>query len=344
MGFDSVDENFLNLINSLMLFFKKYYSGLITAGQAIGAIMAIFVVAGEAYKVMVQHKGFDILAILRPVAIAMVLSQWLFFVDMIGAIPRTLESYAQSIFQTEHASIKDLREARTKAAADVKERTQKAKAAADIVEKQISSSLWDKLSEWGTDFLDNIKEQLFSFLTLWEAQVNSFLEEWVMKIGEFFWQIQIYLLFFIKEVFAGILIMTGPITFGLSVIPAWKDAWVQWIARYVSVLLYGFVGFFFLAAALQMVKYGIKCDISVLTAANSTQEAFTAYSKSSMITALYTFVTLIVGGLAMRLVPEISSWIIPSTAGYAAKEFVSGTYNSLKSGARSAASLATGGK
>lgn len=50
---------------------------------------------------------------------------------------------------------------------------------------------------------------------------------------------------FIKETFAGILIVTGPITFGLSVLPAWKDAWIQWVARYVSVLLYGFIGFLY---------------------------------------------------------------------------------------------------
>ncbi len=211
-----------------------------------------------------------------------------------------------------------------------------------MAENQISDgSTFDKLMEMGSDMLDVIQDQLYSFGILVQAQFNQVIEEWVMKLGEFFWQVQVYLLFFIKEVFAGILIITGPITFGLSVLPVWKDAWSQWISRYVSVLFYGFVGFFVMAAALQIVKYGIYMDTMVLTTANSTQEAFAAYSKSSMVTALYHFVTLIVGGCAIKMVPELSSWIIPANSGHAAKEFMSGAYSTMKSSTVKTINMAT---
>jgi hypothetical protein len=66
----------------------------------------------------------------------------------------------------------------------------------------------------------NKLEQIASFGTVFQAKANQWLEGWVMKIGELIWQICVYLLFFIKETFAGILIVTGPITFGLSVLPS----------------------------------------------------------------------------------------------------------------------------
>ena len=62
MGFECVDNNLLGLINELHAFFVKYYSAFISAGKALGALMVVFVVAGEAYKVMVKHQAFDVLA------------------------------------------------------------------------------------------------------------------------------------------------------------------------------------------------------------------------------------------------------------------------------------------
>lgn len=345
MGFDIVDENLMNVINNLNLFFQKYYTGFISAGQALGAVLSIFVIAGEAYKVMLLKQGFDVLAIIRPVAFAMIIACWIPFTTGLAAVPRLMETYAQSIFQKEQTQVVLLRELRTKEAEKVKTRVEEAKAAAAIAEKQITDgNTWDKLVEMGSDFLDTVKEQLASFGTIFQAHVNQVLEEWVLKIGQFLWQIAIYLLFFIKETFAGILIITGPITFGLSVLPAWKDAWSQWISRYISVLLYGFVGYIVLAASMQLIIYGIEMDIQVLSKAMSNSEAFAAYSKSSVVTAIFHFVTLMVGAAAIRMVPELSTWIIPSTTTHAASAFTSGVTNQITNAGKSAIKLATGGK
>ncbi|GHT53623.1 hypothetical protein FACS189451_03760 [Bacteroidia bacterium] len=330
MGFQTIDENLMYIINNLMLFCQKYYTIFIVAGQALGAVMAIFVVAGEAYQVMVKQKGFDVLAIIRPIAIALVLAYWIPFVGILGSVPRIMESYGQGIFQTEHMSIQTLREQRTEAAKDVKKRADAARAAAEMAEKQISNgNIFDRLLEMGTDMMGAIQEQLASFALIIEASANQFLEHWIQKLGEFFWQIQIYLLFFIKEAFAGILVITGPITFGLSILPTWKDAWSQWVAKYISVLLYGFVGYFMLAMALQLIKYGIQMDIDVLIKANSSSEAYSAYAQSSMVTAIFHVVCLIVGGLSLKTVPEIVTWIIPTSSAHAANHFVGGVYEKL---------------
>lgn len=342
MGFECIDENLLGLIQELSRFFMKYYSIFITAGQALGAVFVIFIVGGQAYQVMLKGKAFDVLAILRPIAFAIILANWIPFVTAIAAVPRMMESYAEGIFNKEHASIIDQRQLRTEAAEKVAKRTREAKAAADMAQKQISDgNVFDRLSNLGEDMMEMIKEQLASFATVIQAQANQWLEEWVMKIGEIIWQISFYLLFFIKECFVGILVITGPITFALSILPIWKDAWVQWIARYVSVLLYGFIGFFVLAAALQLIKYGIKIDIQVLTTAASSAEAFAAYTSSSIVTALFHFTTLLVGAVALRMVPELATWIIPATAGHAAKEFTSGVSSGLKSGASTVVKGAT---
>ena len=190
MGFECVDNNLLGLINELHAFFVKYYSAFISAGKALGALMVVFVVAGEAYKVMVKHQAFDVLAILRPIAFALVLSNWVAFVTAVGAIPRLMENYSKSIFEKEHMSIIHDRETRTKVAEEVLEKTKEAEAAAKVAEQQITDgSTFDKITSMGLDMLETIKEQIASFGTVFQAKANQWLEGWVMKIGELIWQI-----------------------------------------------------------------------------------------------------------------------------------------------------------
>ena len=107
------------------------------------------------------------------------------------------------------------------------------------------------------------------------------------------------------------------------------------------IIIIVFIGFFVLAAALQLVKYGVRMDIKILETATSSSEAFWAYSSSSVVTALYHFVCLMVGGIALKFVPELATWIIPSTAGHAAKEFVSGMESKITSAATKSVGLAT---
>ena len=87
------------------------------------------------------------------------------------------------------------------------EKTKEAEAAAKVAEQQITDgSTFDKITSMGLDMLETIKEQIASFGTVFQAKANQWLEGWVMKIGELIWQICVYLLFFIKETFAGFLL------------------------------------------------------------------------------------------------------------------------------------------
>ena len=43
---------------------------------------------------------------------------------------------------------------------------------------------------------------------------------------------------FLQIIFTGILVILGPLAFAFSVLPAFRDAYIQWIARFVSVSLY----------------------------------------------------------------------------------------------------------
>lgn len=343
--FGEIDQSIIEIMTELQKYFANHFTKYITAGQALGAMMSVFVVAGEAYKVMLQQKAFDILAIIRPIAFALVIANWIAFVTAIGAIPRLMENDTKEMFFKEQMALKSLRTTRFEAAKKLKDRTMEARAAADIAKQQLTDgNMWDKVVEMGQDFLHNIGEQLASFYLIFDAGIDQLIEDWIMKIGYFFWGVMVYLLFFTKEVFAGILIITGPITFGLSVLPAFKDAWTQWIARYVSVLLYGFIGFLLLSACLRVVEYGIRTEINILVKANSSMEGYAAYLYNSGISTFTQLTIIVAGTISLRMVPEIATWIIPSQTVHAAGGFVSGVKSTIRKGVTSGIKLATGGR
>ena len=79
-----------------------------------------------------------------------------------------------------------------------------------------------------------------------------------------FWQVCTYFVFFHKSLFTGILVILGPLAFAFSVYPAFRDAYIQWIARFVSVSLYSCIAYIVLSISLVVMQYGIEREIEIL--------------------------------------------------------------------------------
>ena len=76
-----------------------------------------------------------------------------------------------------------------------------------------------------------------------------------------FWQVCTYFVFFLQIIFTGILVILGPLAFAFSVLPAFRDAYIQWIARFVSVSLYSCIAYIVLSISLVVMQYGIEREI-----------------------------------------------------------------------------------
>ena len=68
----SINEHVLTLSDYLMDFGTKHAEKMTGVGRALGAVFAVIVAGKEAYKVMAEQKGFDVLDIMRPVLFAFV--------------------------------------------------------------------------------------------------------------------------------------------------------------------------------------------------------------------------------------------------------------------------------
>ena len=158
----------------------------------------------------------------------------------------------------------------------------------------------------GLDMLETIKEQIASFGTVFQAKANQWLEGWVMKIGELIWQICVVVVFHKRNICRNSYCNWSD-NFWIIRIAGMErcvDSMGGEICKCFAISIYRF---FCITAAFQLVKYGVRMDIKILETATSSSEAFWAYSSSSVVTALYHFVCLMVGGIALKFVPELGT-------------------------------------
>lgn len=341
MEFDVIDDNLLELISYMQKFFINHYSDLILFAQAVGALVSLFVVGMEAYKVMIRQKGFDIFTILRPIVISFVIASWIPFCLLISSPFKKIEEFGKNLFQTEILKLKDLKDKKWEATLSLHKRVREAKAAARITEAQIAQgSIIDKISELGANALDWINDSITAATMIYRRAVMDIFMEIITYLGGLFWKIMVYLTFFIKEVFIAILIITGPLTFALSSLNIWKDAWVSWLSRYISLNIYGFIAYLVLCASVQIMKYGIEVDLKILLEVkNMTITNIMAYGGDAMNLSGH-IISIIIGGLTLRFVPEISSWLIPGGVVQSAKDFAAGVIKEVQSKVEGGAKMA----
>lgn len=331
-----LDENLLSIITSLQLFFARYYGLLVGLGKAIGGTLCLVVVASEAFQMMQLKKGVDVLALLRPILIALVLANWgSFTAGLRQPFLGPLEGYAKSgIYRAELNKVNQKHQERMKLQMKQYQVLQDARTKAQVAEDAMKKDqkwyekVWDDVKDGFDKIVDTTKviKSLASTISV------TLLDMFIGLIASLIWNCAVMITFFAREVGLGILTITGPVTFGLSVLPVWKDSWANWVARYISLCLYGFVAYLIMAAALQCFLYGISIHIKQLSTPGLQLTDF------MHMTSVYTLIGAVTGAYGLRMVPELVSWIVPSNSGMAISHFVSGVSGSatgaVKTGAK----------
>jgi hypothetical protein len=184
---------------------------------------------------------------------------------------------------------------------------------ADFEQVQAETRDKDWVEKMGIDL-----EPMFNKMKGYYLMLMAKLHFTVMRLVEFvvilLFQVCTYIVFFLQIIFAGILVILGPFSFALSILPGFRDSYLTWIGRYISVGLYSTIGYIVMSISFVLVKYGLMKEIEVLKAVLDNEEMFIAYVSYPSGGISFYIVSLVIGGLAMLTIPAISTWII-STSG-----------------------------
>ncbi|WP_317128743.1 hypothetical protein [Mucilaginibacter gracilis] len=124
----------------------------------------------------------------------------------------------------------------------------------------------------------------------------------------------------IQIIYSSILVILGPFAVAASILPAFRDSFSTWIARFISVSLYSGIGYLIMYLCGLMQEYALQSEISkyqVLVGTNGTaadMAKMAVFAGNGILSFGTVIVVFLIGAVCMFTVPSISTWII-STSG-----------------------------
>lgn len=325
MGINAIDENLVKIISNMGTLTSSHISDATTMARALGQVLCLFVAGSECWQVMMGKKSFDFLKIARPCALGFVIFFWAAYVSAISGPGLAFANYAKIMCDAQNDKVKTWEKNNYTAAIKLNEAIKTKQAAAKMAENTTKDKgLLQEVVDAGTDLLNNIKSQMLSWMTINEVWLNNKLQDGIKWVGEICWQVSYYGILLCGQIFLGVLAIFGPISFALSVVSPWHDAWSQWTSRYVSITLYPSITYLVIVYVDQIFLYALQMDYKTITAAASSEEMFAAYTNSSLGTTCCYVVACFIGCLAIRWVPELASWCMPAHAAQSATGVVTG--------------------
>lgn len=310
--------------------------------MALGAMFAIIMAAGMAYKMMVKGEPFDVLKVLRVLGIAIVMFWWYphggtgaSVLGVLAYIPNCIGSYTHDLYEIEAAQVQskfdDLTPLIHQRDTMINAKMAQFKTASDgISETAVASS--EMLDYKATTETQETANNAWISSTYAGLMVG--LDKIVMFLALVLFRVGWWSTIFCQQVLLGMLTIFGPLMWAFSILPKWEGAWAKWITRYLTIHFYGamlyFVGFY----VLLLFDIVLSLQYENLQAILDSPESFNGYVQNTFMTAGYLLVASIVALKCLNLVPDLASWIIPEgDTGYSIRNFGEGVASQTKASA-----------
>jgi len=196
-------------------------------------------------------------------------------------------------------------------------------AQADVAEKESDTwygQAWDSVSSTIKEGISTVvspllelKNRLTIGMQLLFTQLLELLGIWILRIA-------VYIVFMIQIIYSSILIILGPFSVAVSILPAFRDSFSTWIARFVSVNLYSGIAYLIMYLCGLMQEYALQSEISKYqalvgaTGAAADLTKMAAFAANGILSFGTVIIVFVIGAICMFTVPSISTWII-STSG-----------------------------
>lgn len=331
-GMPVIDES----LNRLMIAMQNpptnmLYSQMLSWGRAIGAVAAICVGGYEAWMMILARRGMDVMKLLRIYGLACCITFSGFICNSLKAPGFFLQgmTYRMALTMNKRVDKKQIEVAKYQK--QYLDSLRSKQAQLEIKRKAEQEATEDGIMDKIKNSIDNLQESMKASLKEASVVVESKLSEWandlIRFIGEVIFQMMYYGMLIGQRVFMSVMALFCPIAFGLSVAPPFRNAWSQWLSKYVTLSLWGFIVYLIVYYVDYLMFCNLEADITaykgLLKGSNITSwGTIGAFGLQGIGTTCIYVVSLLAGAKILGMVPEVASWLIPggisSSAGAAA--------------------------
>jgi hypothetical protein len=317
------EDGMMQLLTGLREFIWNGWSDFIDDAKALAAIFMIIFFAIKSYEMMAGDKQLEVMPLLRPFGLAMIILWWNIFVKVVAFPCDIIQQKSQGKWKDAQITADDLRLKRATLMKEMADSLFTYQAQTQVAEKesdtwygqawdQVSSKVKQGISAVITPILE-LKQRLQIGFQLLLSQLLELLAVWILRIATYF-------IFFLQILYSSILVILGPFAVAVSILPAFRDSFTTWVARFISVNLYGTIAYLIMWLSAYIQQYSLNAEISryegILHGSGTADKMaeIAVFASNGIYSFGTVIITFFVGALAMFTVPSISTWIV-STSG-----------------------------
>lgn len=301
-----------------------HFGMFIDDAKALAAIFMIIFFAIKSYEMMSGDKNLEVMPLLRPFGLTMIIIWWGGFVRMVAFPTDLVALRTEEMFKSEQNNVNNLRFERAEYMNKVANALYTFQAESEVAEKESDTwygQAWDSVTSTVKEGISTVvtplielKNRLAIGMQLLLTQFLEILALWILRLAT-------YVIFIIQIIYSSILIILGPFAVAVSILPAFRDSFSTWVARFISVNLYSGIAYLVMYIMALMQKYALSSEISkykALLGPNGTDGEFmprlTVFAGNGVLSFGVVIIVFLIGACCMFTVPSISTWIV-STSG-----------------------------
>jgi hypothetical protein len=316
--------------SGVMLFLKglkdsiwTHFELFIIDAKALAAIFMIIFFAIKSYEMMVGDKQLEIMPLMRPFGLAMIILWWGPFAKMVAFPTDVVAAQTEQMFNSEQAIVNKLRVQRSELMLSVANSLYTYQSQTEVAEKESDSwygEAWDSVTSTVKEGISTVVAPLLELKNRLAVGMQLLFTQLIELLGIWLLRIAVYVIFMLQIIYSSILIILGPFAVAASILPAFRDSFSTWIARFVSVNLYSGIAYLIMYLTGLMQEYALSSEISKYqelvgkdgTTADMTK--FAVFAGNGLLSFGTVIIVFLIGAICMFTVPSISTWII-STSG-----------------------------
>ncbi len=320
MGLPAIDESLDRLLVAMEAFPNVAILGnTIGFARVLGLLLALCVGSYECWMMMLGRRGMDVMKLLRIIGISMCISSSSWICSALQVPGKSLESTTKAMAMAKNREVAALE---LKVAQKQGEYLERLRAVQDSIStaKQIAeigedANWWDKLIYNVENLGTTINNYAQRAAVAAETKVSEWINDVIRFVGELIFQMSYYGILVAQRIFIAIMIVFCPIMFALSLAPPWNSAWSQWMSKFLSLTLWGFVTYMCLYYIDFILLYNLQEDLvaynHLLHGTVNSWEQIGALGLQGIGSNCMYAMGMLVGAYIIRFVPEVASWLIP---------------------------------
>lgn len=350
MGLPVIDESLAELMSVMK---SSPTNGLFgemqSMARGLGITLALCVGSYECWVMILGRRAMDVLKIFRILGLAICIQFSPVICSALDIPGNWLESRTQGMAKTANKQVATLEKAVATKQQEYMDslRSQMSKQAEQKAAQDAATEdgIFDKIKNGIENIGISIRNFAKKAAVLLETKISEWANDIIRFIGEIIFQMCYYGMLVGQRIFLSVLKLFCPIMFALSIVPPWRSAWSQWISKYLTISLWGFVVYLIVYYIDFLIMYYLKSD---LTAYNQLLHNATDWNNIGALgmqaigtTCMYV-VGMLAGAKILSMVPEVCSWLIPGGISSGAGSSAAGTAGAAGGAAGAAVGVTVG--